>query len=354
VDEIASNGEFEKPAAAGDPLSDVAGVREALADWFDGVGKDYPWRRTVDPYAILVSEIMLQQTQIATVLGRGYFENWLAKFPDVRTLAAAGEDEILKAWEGLGYYRRARNLQKAARAVVDDFGGLFPKSHDAILALPGVGEYTAGAVTSFAYNQAAPMVDANVARVLARLFDFHTEVDSTAGKKQLTSWSGCLVDPENARTFNSAIMELGQRICAPRKPACTTCPVAKFCACQDPERLPKKKAGAQIEAVEEFALFVRERDQIWLCQEKGSRRAGLWKLPPIERISLNGRQLLLATKYSITRYRVSLNVYPGTPAEAPGSRGFNLAEIEELAIASPYRKALSKLLAETDSLEKSI
>ena len=272
MDEIASNEEFEKPAAAGDPLAGIEDFRAELAAWFESFGKDYPWRRTTDPYAILVSEIMLQQTQIATVLGRDYFENWLRKFPDAETLAAASEDEILKAWEGLGYYRRARNLQRAAKAVVEEFRGDFPESYDEIRSLPGVGDYTAGAVTSFAYDQPAPMVDANVARVLARLFDFRDEVDSTAGKKQLAEWSAELVDPDNARIFNSAIMELGQAVCSPKKPDCGTCPVAAFCLCQDPESLPRKKAGAKIEAVDEFALFVREGDRIWLCQETGSRR----------------------------------------------------------------------------------
>lgn len=345
MEQNASNGEFPKPPAAGDPLAAVDEFREALARWFGEVGKDYPWRRTSDPYAILVSEIMLQQTQIATVLGRAYFENWLAKFPDVETLAAASEDEILKAWEGLGYYRRARNLQSAARAVVEEFGGAFPTPLDEIRSLPGVGDYTAGAVASFAYNQPAPMVDGNVARVLARLFDFREGIDSTSGKKQLAEWSGALVDPDNARVFNSAIMELGQRVCTARKPACAECPIANFCVCQDPDTLPKKKAAAKIEAVEEFALLVREGDRIWLCQARGGRRDGLWKLPPVERAALNGRQQLLKTKYSITRYRVTLNLYRGAPAEASGCREFALSEIDEVAMASPYRKALEKLLA---------
>lgn len=343
MDEIASNEEFEKPAAAGDPLSNVEDFRAELTAWFESFGKDYPWRRTTDPYAILVSEIMLQQTQIATVLGRGYFENWLAKFPDLETLAAASEDEILKAWEGLGYYRRARNLQRAAKAVVDDFGGVFPENYDEIRSLPGVGDYTAGAVASFAYDQPAPMVDANVARVLARLFDFRDEVDSSGGKKQLAEWSAALVDPDNARIFNSAIMELGQTVCSPKKPACGSCPVAAFCLCQDPESLPRKKAGAKIEAVDEFALFVREGDRIWLCQETGSRRAGLWKLPPADAGSLAGRQQLLSLKYSITRYRVSLKIYSGTSAEVAGARAFEPSEVENLAMASPYRKALNQL-----------
>ncbi|MEM7011526.1 MAG: A/G-specific adenine glycosylase [Verrucomicrobiota bacterium] len=345
-DENASNWDFPKPAAAGNPLSDISTFRSAIVEWFEATGEDYPWRRTEDPYAILVSELMLQQTQIATVLSRGYFENWLTKFPNVETLTAAREDEILKAWEGLGYYRRARNLQRAAAAVVEEFGGEFPKTYEEIRSLPGVGDYTAGAVVSFAYDQPASMVDANVARVLARLFDFGELIDATAGRKQLAEWSGQLVDPINARSFNSGLMELGQRYCTPRKPDCKPCPVAEFCVCQDPRQLPNKKAGAKIEAIEEHALFIRDGAKIWLSQAaKGGRREGLWKLPEIERKQIKKRTQLFKTKYSITKYRVTLNVFAGTPKEASGSKSFDVEELADIAMASPYRKAVEKLLA---------
>lgn len=345
-DENASIAEFPKPAAAGNPLSDIPAFRATIVDWFEATGEDYPWRRTEDPYAILVSELMLQQTQIATVLGRGYFENWLTKFPDVETLAKASEDEILKAWEGLGYYRRARNLQRAAAAVVEEFGGEFPKTYDEIRTLPGVGDYTAGAVVSFAYDQPASMVDANVARVLARMFDFAELIDSTAGKKQLSEWSGQLVDPKNARSFNSGLMELGQRFCTPRKPNCEQCPVAEFCVCQAPQQLPNKKAGAKIEAIEEHVLYIRDGAKIWLSKTaKGGRREGLWKLPEIERKQIKNRQQLLKTKYSITKYRVTLNVFAGTPKESNGSKSFEVEKLADVAMASPYRKAVEKLLA---------
>ncbi|MEM0898208.1 MAG: A/G-specific adenine glycosylase, partial [Verrucomicrobiota bacterium] len=230
---------------------------EAILGWFAANGRDYPWRRTEDPYAILVSELMLQQTQVATVLERGYFVNWLEKFPDVETLAVAEEQEVLKAWEGLGYYNRARNLQKAARAIVDEHGGEFPRDPMTILALPGVGRYTAGAVASFAYNLPEPAVDANIARVLARLFSFEERIDTTSGQNQLWSWAEELVPEKNARDFNSGLMELGQTYCPARVPRCMACPVSEFCAGKDiAESLPRKKERVKTTAVDEHVVWV--------------------------------------------------------------------------------------------------
>ncbi len=171
---VVVSGVSSKPESlpgAFDPSVEAADFARSLIDWFRREGRDYPWRRTRDPYAILVSEIMLQQTQIATVLGRGYYDRWFGTFPDVGSLAAAPEDALLKAWEGLGYYNRVRNLQRAARAVIDDHGGRFPDTVEGLLTLPGVGRYTAGAVASFAFDLPAPLVDGNVARVFSRLGD---------------------------------------------------------------------------------------------------------------------------------------------------------------------------------------
>ncbi len=150
----------------------VLRYQAALIQWFEKEGKTYPWRETEDPYPILVSELMLQQTQIATVLGKGYFQRWMIRFPTWHELAEAEEDDLLKTWEGLGYYNRARNLQKTARAVISGHAGEFPRDYDSILNLPGVGPYTAGAVMSFAFDQKAAIVDGNVIRVLSRMFGY--------------------------------------------------------------------------------------------------------------------------------------------------------------------------------------
>ena len=195
-----------------------------LLAWFRASGRDYPWRRTRDPYAILVSEVMLQQTQIATVLGLGYYQRWMAALPDLAALAAASEPEILRLWEGLGYYSRARNLQKTAQAVLALPNAAFPSSPAELRALPGIGPYTAAALASFAWNLPAPLVDGNVARVLARLFACDDPIDRPPMQAQLWAWADALLCRAEPRLYNSALMELGQRFCTPRAPACLLCP----------------------------------------------------------------------------------------------------------------------------------
>ncbi len=349
MDQHGANPE-SKPPATQHPLDAAEALRRVVIAWYREVAEDYPWRRTRDPYEILVSEVMLQQTQVATVLGRGYWERWLERFPDVETLAAAGEDEILKAWEGLGYYRRARNLQHAAKAVVRDFGGEFPETYDSIRELPGVGDYTAGAVACLAFGQPTAMVDANIARVLTRLLDFRERIDSTAGKRWLQTHARLLVDPGNPREFNSGLMELGQKHCKPRKPTCGRCPVSRFCQATEPEALPRKKAAQNVETVEEFAWYVHDRrgGRILLQQERGSRRNGLWKLPVATESETAGCEELLRTTYAITRFRVNLRVFRGKAAMARGTWVLR-KNLGEIAMASPFRKALERLLEAGDA-----
>lgn len=234
---------FDKPPARALPCEDPVGFRDAVVEWFDAFGRQYPWRATQDPYAILVSEMMLQQTRIETVLERGYFERWMRRFPSVAELAIASDEEILKLWEGLGYYRRARHLREAARSVVSRHGGVFPQEPSVVRSLPGVGDYTVGAIMAFAFDRAAPMIDGNVARVLARLYDFDESIDDPSGKRRLSEWSGRLTDPGRARRFQSGLMEIGQRLCKVQRPLCWECPVAAFCRTRRPERLPVKGSG---------------------------------------------------------------------------------------------------------------
>jgi len=316
--------------------------------WFSAHGRVYPWRLTRDPYAILVSEFMLQQTRIETVLEGRFFERWMARFPDAASLAAAADDEILKAWEGLGYYRRARHLRDAARHLVAHHAGRFPSSTDAIRKLPGVGDYTAGAVLAFAFDQAAPMVDGNVARVLARLFDDSTPLDEPVMKRRLAAWSGDLADPARARSFQSAIMELGQRICQPRRPACAACPVSAFCQTRAPEQLPRKATRSAVESVEEHVVFhARPEAGVLLAREaSGGRRAGLWRLPLLPE-NASGGTLLLCFPYTITRYRVRLHVHASDLV--PDGEWVPWPDLEQIALAAPYRKAL-RLLESGDGL----
>lgn len=291
---------------------------------------------------------MLQQTQIATVLGpKRYYERWLEQFPDVDTLAAAPEEAVLKAWEGLGYYSRARNLQRAARMVVEEHGGDFPRSAGEIRRLPGVGRYTAGAVASFAFDLPEPAVDANIARVLARLLDFRERIDDDTGQKQLWAWADALARAgEGGRIFNSALMELGQRICTPKAPSCALCPVEPFCRAENPEALPVKKARTKTVLVDEHAIYLeRNGDLLLFHQREGRRRQGLWKLPERDRSEVGGLPQMLKMKYSITHYRVTLRVYRGDGvAPAAGEEWVPREKTESLPMASPYRKALGQLM----------
>jgi A/G-specific adenine glycosylase len=206
---------------AKDPLTDP-GFRAALLSHYDAHARDLPWRGESDPYRVLVSEVMLQQTRVETV--KGYYDRWLERFPDVGSLADASEDDVLKAWEGLGYYRRARNLHRAA-AVVRERGGSLPRDQAELRALPGVGEYTAGAVASIAFGEAVPAVDGNVRRVLARLMG---EAAPTAG--WLRERAALLLEPTRPGDWNQAVMEHGATVCTPQAPSCGECPVDDWCA----------------------------------------------------------------------------------------------------------------------------
>lgn len=334
---------------------DPEAIAHNLDVWFLAQGRSYPWRETTDPYAILVSEIMLQQTQIPTVLDRGYYTRWMERFPTTAALAIAGESEVLRAWEGLGYYRRARFLLKTAQAVESLHAGVFPRELEAIRSLPGVGAYTAGAVASFAYDARVPIVDGNVARVLSRLWNDATPIDSTAGQKLLWERAEALVaQSPSPRRHNSALMELGQTICRTSGPLCDQCPLQRHCLAKDPASLPVKSKRTTITEVTEHVFFHFTPQGVLLQQETGKRRTGLWKLP-----ALPETEKLPAVKhkaaYTITRYRVTLWVHEAPPPKAlkalledASLRFISDEELPELPMPSPYRKALQALLAETD------
>ncbi|MFT4638442.1 MAG: A/G-specific adenine glycosylase [Verrucomicrobiales bacterium] len=333
-----------KPAAKQAPLDERKRFQTALISWFRQDGKSYPWRETTDPYAILVSEMMLQQTQIATVLERDYYGRWMTQFPDISTLALAHEDAVLKAWEGLGYYRRARNLHRLAQVVHEEHAGILPDKLEGILALPGIGRYTAGAVLSFAHDQSTALVDGNVVRVFARLFDYAIEVDSTEGQKQMWAWAEALVPGTDARRYNSALMELGQTYCRQKQPVCVACPVSVFCQTRHPDSLPNKSKRRATVHLDEHVLFQLENDSLWLVQEQGKRRQGLWKLPECSEDQLVKRSLIYKAKYSITHYRVTLHVYESQGLPVSDGKWLPLEEIPDLAMPSPYRKAVDHLL----------
>ena len=318
--------------------------RAALARWFGAHGRDLPWRRTRDPYAIMVSEFMLQQTQVVTVLD--FYARWLARFPDFQTLAAASEADVLHVWQGLGYYSRARNLHRAAQHVVAHHGGALPDDLAAIAALPGVGRYTAGAVASFAFDRATPIIDANIARVLARLLDLREPIDTARGAEILWQTAEALLPARGGRLHNSALMELGALLCTPRTPQCPRCPVRAHCAAKNPASLPVKKPRRQTVALAEDCAWIIRDGALLLAQQTGPRWRGLWKLPALT-TPARAAKLLLRLDYPFTHHRVTLSVFATPPPRATSAhqRWLPFGEIETLALAAPHKRAILRLLA---------
>ena len=221
---------------------ELPSFREQLLAWFRQFQRDLPWRRTKDPYHVWISEIMLQQTRVAAVIP--YYERFLARFPDVRTLAEAPQAEVLRLWSGLGYYSRARNLQKAAQQIMAWHGGEFPRDEEAVLALAGIGRYTGSAILSIAFGAEHAVLDGNVARVIARLGAVRGDVRGSRRWQSLQEKAGVLLERNSPGDWNQAMMELGAMICTPRAPQCLVCPVAKFCRARqlgDPEAYPQKR-----------------------------------------------------------------------------------------------------------------
>jgi A/G-specific adenine glycosylase len=262
------------PTPAAEPLRLL---RQALLDHYDVHARVLPWRDEEDPYRIWVSEVMLQQTRVATVLR--YYEPWLERFPHLEDLAAAELDDVLLAWEGLGYYRRARFLHAGARMVRDELGGEVPSTYEGLRALPGLGEYAAGAVASIAFGRVVPAVDGNVRRVLARLFD-----EPSPTRSWLRSQAEELVAPERPGDWNQALMELGATVCTPTAPACGTCPVARWCAARaagtQEERPAPKKPGRVRGRAFATAVVVDEHGRALVTRrpEEGLL-GGLWTFP---------------------------------------------------------------------------
>jgi A/G-specific adenine glycosylase len=316
----------------------VRAFRRSLLCWYRKNGRDLPWRKTRDPYAILVSEFMLQQTQVATVLP--YYINWLPRFPDFASIARASQNEVLHAWQGLGYYNRARNLRATARIVLDRHSGTLPGDIAAIRKLPGVGRYTANAVATFAFDQQVPIVEANSARVLARLFDIRAPINSAIDREKLWENAAQLVPKRNAAHFNSALIDLGALVCLPNKPKCNICPVKRFCRAKNPEALPSKKSKPPTKRLIERHAFVACKGKI-LLEQSSTRWRGMWILPPLETRTLE--QSLYRSTFPFTHHRIALVVYrrPAPRRTTPAQRWFG--SIEHVAMPSPHRRAVDAL-----------
>jgi A/G-specific adenine glycosylase len=242
---------------------------------------DLPWQRTRDPYRVWLSEIMLQQTQVATVLG--YYERFLRRFPDVAALAAATLDEVLVLWQGLGYYGRARNLHRCAQAVAQQHGGRFPASSEALAQLPGIGRSTAAAIAAFAFGERVAILDGNVKRVLTRVLGFDADLSLAASERALWAHASALLPQADIESYTQGLMDLGATLCGPRAPSCAPCPVRELCAARragDAERFPVKTRRTIRSRRESWWLWLEWRGRVWLAQRPASGVwAGLWTLP---------------------------------------------------------------------------
>ncbi len=325
---------MRQATAAPKTLFDAANLRtmrRRLLAWYRQNRRDLPWRNTADPYAIWVSEIMLQQTQVATV--ERYFPKFLAAFPTIAELAAAREEAVLRLWEGLGYYRRARQMHAAARQVVAQFGGEFPREFDAVRGLPGIGRYTAGAITSIAYGARKPILEANTIRLFSRLIAYRGDTASAAGQQRLWQAAEEILPVRGSGDVNQALMELGSQICTPRAPLCETCPLETLCPTRAlglQAAIPAVRRKQVFEETLEAAVIVVRRGAVLLrrCQP-GERWAGLWDFP---RFAIGGNDVRLQSQLSegvrrlagikidpaehfftlrhgVTRFRITLQAY---------------------------------------------
>ncbi|MBI2480510.1 MAG: A/G-specific adenine glycosylase [Planctomycetia bacterium] len=319
-------------------------LRRRILVWFQRNSRDLPWRRTRDPYHVWVSEIMLQQTQVVTVIP--YFERFIARFPTVAALAAAHEDQVLRLWEGLGYYRRARQLHRAARVIVDEHGGVFPRDAVSVMGLPGIGRYTAGAILSIAFDARAPILEANTIRVFSRLIAYRDDTASTDGQRVLWGAAQDFLPRKNVGDFNQAMMELGSEVCTPREPRCEACPVAILCPTRAQglqDVIPAAKKKVNYEDVVEACIVVRKNGKVLLRRcEEGERWAGLWDFPRLASSSQTGAALhrelgdgvreltgydvaigeqLKTIKHGVTRFRITLKCFEATHLSGRKKRG---------------------------------
>jgi len=345
----------------------------ALVGWYVRARRDLPWRHSSQPYPVWISEIMLQQTQVERV--KDFFSRFMERFPTVDALAAASEHEVLRFWEGLGYYRRARQLHAAARQIVAEHKGEFPRSTAGLRSLPGIGRYTAGAIASIAMNLPEPIVEANSRRVLARLAGYQKRLDRAGDDEPIWTLAKSLVPKQHPGRFNQALMDLGAMVCTPDRPLCGRCPLAGFCRAKQQgsvDRIPLKAQRREVVQVREVAIVARRGNRVLVERRTaGEWWAGLWDFPraPLaQRDPSTGSAAALASavlkglkcrkpehlatlKHSVTHHRITLEVVQCLVAEAGprtiGRRWVRLAELPAMAMASPARRiALIRALRE--------
>jgi A/G-specific adenine glycosylase len=337
----------------------VSALHAKLLDWYELYARELPWRSTADPYAVWVSEIMLQQTRVDTVIP--YYERFLERFPTPRALAEADEDSVLSLWSGLGYYRRARMLHAGVREVVAQYGGRVPEEASARRALPGVGRYTAGAIGSIAFGKPEPIVDGNVTRVLARLLRIELPVGTAAMNKRLWQEAERLVPHERPGDFNQALMELGATVCTPRQPKCESCPLSADCEARangETERLPIPKARKPPIEVELAAVVVTSgrggERKFWLTKNDEPLFGGLWSVPmtegePRDALRKAGLRARLSPspagrlEHVLSHRRLKVTLYRATGGTATPTailRPFTPSKLDQVGISTLTRKLL--------------
>jgi A/G-specific adenine glycosylase len=348
-------------------------LRKRLLAWYVDAERDLPWRKSQDPYRVWVSEIMLQQTQVATV--RDYFTRFVAVLPDVHALAAAEEQQVLRLWEGLGYYRRARQLHAAAKQVVAELGGEFPRDVAALQSLPGIGRYTAGAIASIAFDQRAPILEANTIRLLSRLIAYRDDPLKVAGQRVLWQTAADILPQKNVARFNQALMELGSLVCTPASPKCDDCPLSSVCAAfalKLQHEIPRPKARQQFTDLREAAVIISRNGKLLMREcAAGERWAGLWDFPRFALesegplfakpeivdkvckqtgITCAPESVLKTIKHGVTRYRITLDCYAAKYVSGRPQRASWIAktELADLPLSTTGRK-LAKLAIEVNA-----
>jgi A/G-specific adenine glycosylase len=375
-----------KPKKMQATVSDPKGlsqIAKLAVEWFSKHQRDLPWRKTKNAYRIWISECMLQQTQVATVIP--YYDRFLKRFPDVCTLAAAELDDVYQLWAGLGYYRRARQLHSAAIRVVESGQAPFPAERDAIAKLPGVGRYTANAIASFAYDQPFGIVEANTQRLYARLMLCKDPLSQTAAQAKLWDFAQSLVEawPVSPGLLNQSLMEIGSLVCRPKDPQCHACPLQSHCQAYQTGQtasIPAPKPKKLITDLREIGLLVRNSKGLWLLRRRGSteRWSGLWDFPRYDCTSHKGddqavehalkefhriygkplsiHRECLSVKHSVTRYRILLRCFEarleGAKTISTNSKSvqqeqfgwYAVDQLENLALSSSARKVADWLI----------
>ena len=283
------NGRTSRDPGTPDEVAETAtgytsALQSAVLNWYNQNGRRLPWRETQDPYRIWLSEIMLQQTTVSAVIP--YFQRFIERFPTVAVLASAPLEDVLRCWEGLGYYSRARNLHRAAAMIVSEHRGEFPKSAEQLNELPGIGRYTAGAIAAFAWDLPAAILEANTERLYARLTCLEEAADSTAGRRQLWAFAESIVPQRRAGDFNQALMDIGSQVCTPTNPRCGDCPLSALCTARKrglQQELPRRRARPEITELSELAIVLERSGQVLLRQRGQQERwAGLHDFPRME------------------------------------------------------------------------